>query len=77
VQPDQVAMVQASHSGLFIKQAEVGQTLQQGDLLGKLIDPIQGNVLEEIVAPCSGLLFTLREHPLTHKGSPLARIAKA
>ena len=76
VQPDQVAMVQASHSGLFIKQVEVGQILKKGDKLGKLIDPVTGNVLEEITTSCSGLLFTLREYPLTHKGSPLVRIAK-
>jgi predicted deacylase len=76
VQPDQVAMVQASYSGLFIKQVEVGQILKKGDKLGKLIDPITGNVLEEITSSCSGLLFTLREYPLTHKGSPLVRIAK-
>jgi predicted deacylase len=77
VQPDQVVMVQASYSGLFIKQVEVGQILEKGDRLGKLIDPVTGNVLEEIVTPCSGLLFTLREHPLTHKGAPLVRIARS
>lgn len=76
VQPDQVKMVQAHHSGLFIKEVEVGKTLEEGERLGKLIDPIEGSVLKEIVSPCSGLLFTLREHPLTHKGSPLARIAE-
>ena len=76
VQPDEVAMVQATQAGLFIKQIEVGQTLEKGDKLGNLVDPVTGNVLEEIVSPCSGLLFTLREHPLAHKGSPLVRIAK-
>jgi hypothetical protein len=76
VQPDQVAMVQATQAGLFIKQIEAGQILEKGDKLGNLVDPVTGNVLEEIVSPCSGLLFTLREHPLAHKGSPLVRIAK-
>ena len=76
VQSDQVKMVQAYHSGLFIKQVEVGKFLEEGERLGKLIDPIEGSVLKEIVSPCSGLLFTLREHPLAHKGSPLARIVE-
>ena len=76
VQPEEVAMVQAHHAGLFIKEVEVGKILEEGERLGKLIDPIEGSVLKEIVSPCSGLLFTIREHPLTHKGSPLARIAK-
>ncbi len=76
VQPEQVKMVQAHHSGLFIKQVEAGKILEEGERLGKLIDPVEGSVLKEIVSPCSGLLFTIREHPLAHKGSPLARIAE-
>lgn len=76
VQPEDVSMVQAHHAGLFIKEAEAGQTLKEGERLGKIIDPVKGSVLKEIVSPCSGLLFTVREHPLAHKGSPLARIAK-
>ncbi len=76
VQPHQVKMVQAHHSGLFIKQVEAGNFLEAGERIGKLIDPIEGRILKNIVAPCSGLLFTIREHPLAHKGSPLARIAE-
>ncbi|MBC8286051.1 MAG: succinylglutamate desuccinylase/aspartoacylase family protein [Nitrospinae bacterium] len=75
VQPEGVTMIQAGDAGLFIKQAEVGQRVTEGEKMGDLIDPIAGQVLEEIRSPCSGLLFTLREHPLTAKGAPLARIA--
>ena len=50
--------------------------LDEGEKIGKLIDPIEGSILKEIVSPCSGLLFTIREHPLVHKGSPLARMAE-
>ena len=75
VQPEYVAMVQAGNAGLFIKQAEVGQMVTEGEKIGDLIDPVGGQVLEEIRSPRSGLLFTLREHPLTSKGAPVARIA--
>jgi uncharacterized protein len=76
VEPEGVTMVQASDAGLFIKEVGVGKILTAGEKIGTLIDPISGKVLEEIGSPCSGLLFTLREYPLTAKGSPLARIAK-
>ena len=46
--------------------------LEKGEKIGDLIGP--GHMWEEIRSPCSGLLFTLREHPLTGKGAPLARI---
>ena len=75
VLPEAVTMIQASNAGLFIKQSQVGQQVSEGEKIGDLIDPVQGQVLEEVRSPCSGLLFTLREHPLTLKGAPLARIA--
>ncbi len=75
VQPEYVTMIQAENAGLFVKQTEVGQIITEGEKIGDLIDPVEGKVLEEIRSPCSGLLFTLREHPLTSKGAPLARIA--
>jgi predicted deacylase len=75
VLPEAVTMIQASNAGLFIKQAQVGQQVSEGEKIGDLIDPVQGQVLEEVRSPCSGMLFTLREHPLTLKGAPLARIA--
>jgi uncharacterized protein len=75
VLPEDVNMIQASNAGLFIKQTQVGQSVNEGEKIGDLIDPIQGQVLEEVYSPISGLLFTLREHPITLKGAPLARIA--
>ena len=76
VEPEGVTMVQASDAGLFIKNVEVGKILTTGDKIGTLIDPVSGKVLEEIRSPCCGLLFTLREYPITAKGAPLARIAR-
>ena len=76
VEPEGVTMVQASDAGLFIKNVAVGKILTEGEKIGTLIDPISGKLLEEIYSPCSGLLFTLREYPLTAQGAPLARIAR-
>ncbi len=75
LKPSQVVSIQAGHSGLFASRIELGQTVNQGELLGEVVDPVQGIVLEYISAPKSGLVFTLREHPLAYQGTPLARIA--
>lgn len=74
--PPQVALIQARHSGLFVSQTSIGQNINEGDRLGEIVDPVNAQVLEEILAPCDGLLFTLRQHPLTYPGAPLARIAR-
>lgn len=75
VNSSQIAMINANQPGLFVKHAELGQRVIAGDKLGEVLDPIQGNVLEEVVSPLTGLLFTLREIPITYAGAALARIA--
>ena len=75
VNPKQVALIQASHSGLFVSNVQLGERVNEEDLIGKIIDPVQGNILETVTSPASGLLFTLREQPVTYQGAPLARIA--
>ncbi|MFQ5449445.1 MAG: M14 family metallopeptidase [Nitrospinaceae bacterium] len=76
VNPDQVTLIRASHSGLFISRRNLGETVRKGEDLGRVIDPVRGATLEEIGIPADGLLFTLREHPVTYQGAPLARIAR-
>jgi len=75
VHPKQVALVQAHHPGLFISNMPIGAHVQKGDILGTIVDAIQGEVLETVTCPADGLLFTLREQPVTCQGAPLARIA--
>jgi predicted deacylase len=75
VHPKQVTLVQAHHSGLFISNVPIGARVQKGELLGTIVDAIRGEVLEIVTCPADGLLFTLREQPVTSQGAPLARIA--
>ena len=75
VNPSQVGMVMANRSGLFLSRVWVGQQVFKGDKLGELIDPLRGEVLEEVVIPFYGQVFTLRELPLVYEGALLARVA--
>lgn len=73
--PHQVALVSAKQSGLFVGRAAPGRHVAEDEKLGEIIDPVSGTVLQEVLSPANGLLFTFRELPLTYAGAPLARIA--
>lgn len=75
VNPSEVCQIQATRAGLFISHARLGQRLGKDSKIGEVIDPVHGEVLEEVYLPYSGLIFTLREHPLAYEGSLLARMA--
>ena len=73
--PRGVGQVNAKHSGLFVSQVTLGQQVGEDEIIGQVVDPVEGVVLEEVTAPGNGRLFTLREQPAVHSGALLARVA--
>jgi len=69
-----IGFLNSDAHGIFIPCATHGSHVNAGDCIGKVIDPLIGTVVEKTLAPCSGLLFTLREYPVVFGGSLLARI---
>jgi predicted deacylase len=69
-----VGFLNSDAGGIFIPYAAHGSHVSAGDCIGVVIDPLTGAVVEETLAPCGGLLFTLREYPVVFGGSLLARI---
>jgi len=69
-----VGFLNSDAGGIFIPRTAHGSHVNTGDRIGSVIDPLTGNVVEETLAPCDGLLFTLREYPVVFGGSLLARI---
>jgi predicted deacylase len=69
-----VGFLNSDAAGIFIPRAAHGSHVSAGDLIGIVIDPLTGNIVEDSLAPCGGLLFTLREYPVVFGGSLLARI---
>ena len=73
-QDGNVCFLNAAASGIFVPEAAHWKNLEKGALVGKILDPLQGEVLEELRSPVNGILFTLREYPVVDEGSLVARI---
>ncbi len=71
-----VCFLNASCTGVYIKEKEYGALVQKGDLVGRIISPLSGDVLEDVRAPEDGLLFTVREYPIVDEGSLMGRILR-
>jgi predicted deacylase len=69
-----VGFLNSDAAGIFLPCATHGSHVRSGECIGIVIDPLTGVVVEETLAPCDGLLFTLREYPVVFGGSLLARI---
>ena len=76
IDPTEVEFLNAPVSGVFVKTLNHGALLQPGDEIGLIIDPLAGTVLNQVLSPCEGWLFTVREYPMVDQGSLMARILK-
>lgn len=70
----QVHFLNASCSGLFIPIAHHENLVHKNDLIGRIVNPLNGTVESEVLSPCDGLLFTLREYPIVNEGNLLGRL---
>ena len=70
----EVSYLNAGAGGIFLPMATHGTMVEEGQPIGIVADSLTGEVAERVVAPTSGLLFTLREYPVVYPGSLLARI---
>lgn len=70
----EVEFIRAQCDGVFLPAIEHNHFIKMGDVIGEIINPIEGTVKQEIVAVKDGLVFTLREYPIVNEGSLIARI---
>lgn len=74
--PEDVSYLNASVGGLFIQKVHHWERLSKGDLIGQIIDPLSGKVLEDVCSPVDGILFTIREYPIVDEGSLVGRLLR-
>lgn len=74
--PDDVIYLNASASGLFVPEVQHGTRLSKGELIGRIVNPLCGTVLDEVRASHAGLLFTIRDYPIVDEGSLMGRILR-
>lgn len=71
---DSVCFFNAPKAGIFIPEAKHWEVLEKGDLVGRIVNPLTGEVEAEITTPDKGILFTIREHPVVDEGSLVGRL---
>ena len=69
-----VTFLNAECSGVFLTELRTGINLTIGQSIGKIVDPLTGTVLSDVVSPVDGFLFTIRAYPIVYEGSLMARI---
>lgn len=73
-QDGEVGFVNAGAPGIFVPCVEHWINVEKGELIGRILNPLDGTVQECVYAPIHGMVFTLREYPVVSCGSLIARV---
>lgn len=71
---NEVSFINANASGVFLTDVKNNTLVDEGEEIGRIVSSLTGEVLEPILAPVHGFLFTIRAYPVVYQGSLLARI---
>lgn len=71
-----IRVVTCERPGIFVPEERLGANVVEGELLGTVIDSLEGKVLEEVYAPVSGLVFSQCSYCAVYPGTLIARILK-
>ncbi len=61
--------------GILHTEVSLGQTIQEGDILGEISDPFRADTLEYIRSPIDGVIVGINTTPLIYEGLPLFKVA--
>ena len=74
--PEDVCYLNASVGGVFIPNVEHGAKLKKDEIIGQIVDPLCGKVLDEVRTPEYVMLFTISDYPVVVEGSLMGRLLK-
>lgn len=74
--PDDILFINAPAAGIFLQEVPHWKRVKKGQIIGKIVHPLDGRVLSELPSKDDGILFTIREYPVVNEGSLIARILR-
>ena len=72
----EVDVYRAGCGGFFVPEVRVGDSVQEGRLLGSIQSPIGGSRLLEVRSAHSGMVISLRANPMIYRNELLVRVAR-
>ena len=73
---EDICRVTCEKPGMYVPQYHLGGHIHKGETLGVIIDALQGEMLEEVCAPVSGLVFSQRGYSAVYPGTLIARLCR-
>ncbi len=68
--------IRSGAAGLFFSTTEIGAAVEQGDVLGRVVDPFECETVSEIRSPAAGTIYFAYHSPLINEKTVCFKIIK-
>ena len=65
----------AHKGGILHHSVVLGQTIEEGDVIGMISDPFGADIHEPVHSPQKGIVVGINTSPLIHEGLPIFKLA--
>lgn len=66
--------VRCKEAGIFESRISIGEEVEKGQVLANILDPYEGEIKEQLTAPCDGRIFFLHNQPLTYSSTAVMKL---
>ena len=66
--------IRAMEAGIYESKVRVGDTVKKGQVLAHIINPLEGEVVEELTAPEDGVVFFDHKEPLVYARTAVLKL---
>lgn len=76
IREDDLTSVKTDMPGIFSRHVEPGEEVYRGEVLASITDPMEGEVISQILAPTDGIVFFAHNTPLVMEGTVIFKIIR-
>lgn len=76
VEDRDMVSVRTRHAGIFESLVGAGENVSEGQILAHILDPYEGEVMEEMVSPMDGTVFFVHNEPLTYADTAVFKMLR-
>lgn len=69
-----ISSIVATKGGILQRIKRAGQHVFHGDIVGRILEPYDGTVIEEFIAPIDGLVFFVHDSPFVYENTYVYKI---
>lgn len=76
IEEDSLMGIKTDVSGIYRPLRKPGEEVKFGEILAEVVDPIEGEVISQIIAPSDGIIFFAHSKPLVIQNSVVYKIIR-